>query len=59
VVHVGPAQDESAVYVSVQLDVDPPGHCDQDIVVCGRNSDGKWFWSGSTGGDSSSPYFSP
>jgi hypothetical protein len=52
VVHVGPAQDPGAVYVYVQLDVDPPGYYDQDIVTCCRTADGKWFWSGSTGGDS-------
>jgi hypothetical protein len=57
VVHVGPAQDPGAVYVYVQLEADPPGYYDQDIVTCRRTPDGKWFESGSTGGDSSSPYF--
>jgi hypothetical protein len=57
VVHVGPAQEPGAVYVYVQLEADPPGYCDQDIVTCSRTAGGRWFESGSTGGDSSSPYF--
>lgn len=52
VVEVRPAADDNAVWVVVQLGVEPTRFHDQDIVTCVPQEDGTWIETGSTGASS-------